>query len=219
MLRRPIGPTQQFQPHPTGQCQYRHARGWFDIPARPTARLSRRRCRRRCRARRDRRRPSVPGPRRVPRRICERCEDLRGQWHRNLTPTSPVRRFCPSPLYGAQSVVIRGCSSAGRAPEWHSGGRGFESLQLHHSPKTGRSFGSGRFDSQPNSHCEGWMNSITSVLPMLVSCSPPRHVGAAFRWPDGARPCRAHGECRANLRALRRFERSVVQEQADNLPG
>ena len=27
-----------------------------------------------------------------------------------------------------------GCSSAGRAPAWHAGGRGFESPQLHQSP-------------------------------------------------------------------------------------
>ena len=25
-----------------------------------------------------------------------------------------------------------GCSSAGRAPEWHSGGRRFDPVQLHH---------------------------------------------------------------------------------------
>tara|TARA_B100001094_G_scaffold150276_1_gene145412 strand:+ start:314 stop:427 length:114 start_codon:yes stop_codon:yes gene_type:complete len=27
--------------------------------------------------------------------------------------------------------IVRGCSSAGRAPAWHAGGQGFKSPQLH----------------------------------------------------------------------------------------
>ena len=35
-----------------------------------------------------------------------------------------------------RDLVIRGCSSAGRAPDLHSGGRRFDSCQLHQEPLT-----------------------------------------------------------------------------------
>ena len=36
------------------------------------------------------------------------------------------------PISGRRVDRPWGCSSAGRAPAWHAGGRGFESPQLHH---------------------------------------------------------------------------------------
>src|SRR5262249_22928920 len=70
-------------------------------------------------------------------------------------PQSSVRRRCPSltppeapPNLASDRWVAwapthapRGCSSAGRAPEWHSGGRRFHPAQLHHADAPARRAG------------------------------------------------------------------------------
>ena len=54
---------------------------------------------------------------------------------------------------------VRGCSSVGRAPEWHSGGRRFDSAQLH-------------FEDRPP-------RSATCVQHATISIACPAQVGAA----------------------------------------
>ena len=41
---------------------------------------------------------------------------------------------CPQPVRDTPGKKVRGCSSAGRAREWHSRGQGFDPPQLHKSP-------------------------------------------------------------------------------------
>jgi hypothetical protein len=62
--------------------------------------------------------------------------------------------FSSTWLHGsALTNQIRGCSSAGRAPQWHCGGQGFKSLQLHQTERKAKRDAS-LFDSSAGGVCQ-----------------------------------------------------------------
>src|SRR5215208_1907905 len=79
------------------------------------------------------------------------CDDLDQCYLLPVNPrrgkTGPAAAALPFQEWAAGGVKLgfavrtRGCSSAGRASEWHSEGHGFESRQLHSSYRTGPGHG------------------------------------------------------------------------------
>src|SRR4029078_11337720 len=95
-----------------------------------------------------------------------------------------------------------GCSSAGRAPAWHAGGRGFESPQLHHPPRSshgGTAMGAPlRPDEWGLCHVRrpGWTNHGAGAMVTAVEVQA-RTTGDGRHWTlRPARPTDSRGLAR-----------------------